>query len=214
MSNFFEELKQLPGKERLNVYALLIAKLSYYNAETIQDKQFIKALMTDIKTLFHNHEQSFTTLAFILNFHLKQHPKISETLKLFINHVIKTTKNSDFLDYFKKTALSKDDLECRIPRFFESNVAINLLQNPSPSTWDSINKVSTNIIKFIDTHYDEKIFEVFLENLGPDPKNSHNPNLPLAFGRYPQKPDIKVIIETLKEQKNFARTMLIHFMFM
>lgn len=214
MSNFFEELKQLPGKERLNVYALLIAKLSYYNAETIQDKQFIKALMTDIKALFHNHEQSFTTLAFILNFHLKQHPKISETLKMFIHHVIKTTKNSDFLDYFKKTALSKDDLECRIPRFFESNVAINLLQNPSRSTWDSINKVSTNIIKFIDTHYDEKIFEVFLENLGPDPKNSHNPNLALAFGRYPQKPDIKVIIETLKEQKNFARTMLIHFMFM
>ncbi|MDF1928929.1 hypothetical protein PGH45_00990 [Legionella pneumophila] len=89
-----------------------------------------------------------------------------------------------------------------------------MLQNPSRSTWDSINKISTNIIKFIDTHYDEKIFEVFLENLGPYPKNSHNPNLALAFGRYHHKPDIKIIIETLKEQKNFARIMLIHFMFM
>ncbi|MDF1928930.1 hypothetical protein PGH45_00995 [Legionella pneumophila] len=117
MFNFFEEIKQLPGKERLNVYALLIAKLSYYNAETIQDKQFIKALMTDIKALFHNHEQSFATLSFILNFHLKQYPKISETLKLFINHVIKTTKNSDFLDYFKKTALSKDDWSAEYPAF-------------------------------------------------------------------------------------------------
>lgn len=214
MSNFFQEVCQLPGKEKLNVHALLITKLSSYNAESIQDKQFIRSIVPDIKNLFHNHEHSFVTLAFVLKHHLKQNPGISEPLKTFISHVIDATKDPSFQNYFKQTKISADNLDCRIARIFESNLAIKMLQNPSPTVWSCINKVSSNIIQFIEKNYDEFLFKKFLENLGPDLENPEQPKLPLAFGRYPTTPDIKQIIETLKEEKNLARIMLIHFMFM
>ncbi|KTD02409.1 hypothetical protein [Fluoribacter gormanii] len=214
MRHFFQEVRQLPGKEKLNVHALLITKLSLYKAEEPQDKLFIRSIIPELKSLFHNHTQSFITLAFTLKHHLKQHPNISEPLKFFINHVIEITKDSDFKNYFKKTKISAEDLECRIARIFESNIATIMLQNPSKTTWACIDKVSNHIIQFIESNYNEKIFDTFLENIGPDPIEPQNPKLALAFGRYAKTPSLKEIIETLKERRNFARIMLIHFMFM
>ncbi|WP_454785524.1 hypothetical protein [Legionella sp. WA2024007413] len=214
MRDFFQEVRQLPGKEKLNVLALIITKLSLHKAAVAQDNQFIRSIISDLKNSFLDHEQSFVTLAFTLKHHLSQHPNISEPLKYFITHVIETTNNSDFLNYFKKPKIHTEDLECRIARIFESNIATVMLQNLSKTTWDCMNKVSNNIIQFIESNYDQKIFDVFLENLGPDPGEPQKPKLALAFGRYSMTPDIKEIIETLKERRNFARIMLIHFMFM
>lgn len=214
MRNFFQEVCQLSGKEPLNVYALLITKLSRYKAETAQDKLFIRSILPDLKNLFLNHEQSFVTLAFTLKHHLKQRSNISEPLKFFISHVLETIQDSAFQSDFKKTKVSAKDLECQAARIFESNIATIMLQNPSKATWDCISTVSNNIIQFIELNYDEELFKTFLEHLGPELNDPHKPNLPLAFGRYSTTPNIKEVIATLKEQRNFARIMLIHFMLM
>lgn len=213
MPNFFDEVKRLSGRNKLNAYALIIAKLSYYNSEIIQDKLFIRDVIPDIKTLFHNHEQSFVVLTFVLKQHLIKHPEISERLKLLIRQIIECVDTSDFQNYFKKTGDRATELDCRVARFFESHIAMNMIQNPSPKIWDCINKISNNIIKFIELNYNETVFNTFLANLGPYQNLSQIPNLALAFGRYDYKPSIMDIIKTLKERKDFVRTMLIHFMF-
>lgn len=214
MPKFFDDLRHLPGKNKLNVYALLIAKLSCYPAETIQDKLMIRSLSKEIKVLFHNHEQQFSVLAFILQQHLNDNKDISENLKLFITAIINDVKHVDFKKYFELSTITEDDFECRVGRFFESNLAVNLLLNPSSKTWACVNKISQRIVDFILAVKEPEVFTRFLENLGPDSESEKIPNLALAFGRCPKKPIIDDVLLTLKEQKDFIRIMLIQFMFM
>ncbi len=214
MDNFFDEVINLPGKEKLNVYALLIAKLSKYDPESVQDKRFIKPVIVELKNLFLNHETSFNVAAFFLKHHLKQHPDISIALNTFIRHVIKTLQDTRFQDYFNKTEIKEEALDCRISRYFESSIAIHLLQNPSQVTWDCVNQISKNIIQFIRAHPDERYYQFFLEDLGPDYNHRDLPNIPLAFGRFAKRPNIEDVLETLTKQNDFAKIMLIHFMFM
>ncbi|WP_428411114.1 hypothetical protein [Legionella sp.] len=174
----------------------------------------IKALIKEIKVLFHNHEQQFSVLGFVLQQNLIQNKAISENLKLFISEIINDVKHPDFKSYFEITTLSIEDLQCRIGRFFESTLAVNMLMNPSPKTWCCINKVSERIIECISLVRQQEAFEPFLADLGPDSKSGKTPNLALAFGRYSNKPTINDVIVTLKEQKDIVRIMLIQFMFM
>ena len=80
MSIFFNEVKQLPGKHRTNVYALLILKLSNYSPTLPDDGRIIKSLLTEIKTCFHDHEQQFSILTFVLKQNLGQYKDISPVL--------------------------------------------------------------------------------------------------------------------------------------
>lgn len=214
MPGFLDDLRLLPGRNKLNVYALLIAKLTCYPATSPHDQSMIRALIMDLKILFHNHEQQFSVLRFILLSTLSEHNKISPNLTRFISNIITEIRDREFQHYFCFSEVTSVDLECRIGRFFESQLAVNLLLDPSPKTWACVNKVSEKIIDLISAVGDPTIFNNFLEDLGPDPETENIPFLPLAFGRYEIPPTLSDVLETLKAQTELNRIMLIQFMFM
>lgn len=213
MNYFFEEATLLSGKDKLNIYLLLITKLSHWQPQSIDENKLITSLINELKILFHNHEQQFTKLENLLNKKLESN-SISERIKGLLKEVIECIKNPAFISYYTKTGIDSSELECRVGRYFESNIAINALENPSPKVWESINKVSDKIIAFIEKKQDKSTFEDFLKNLGPIAESSKIPNLALAFGRFDDRPSINDVIHTLNEKKNISRVMLIHFLFM
>jgi|GEM_PF-3532848 len=214
MSIFFNEVKQLPGKHRTNVYALLILKLSNYSPTLPDDGRIIKSLLTEIKTCFHDHEQQFSILTFVLKQNLGQYKDISPVLLVFLNDVLMSLNNEAFNDYFTKSKVLRRDLECRIQRFFESHIAINLLQNPSIHTWTSVNSISHMIVEFLEENKTHEDLIPFLKDLGPDETYKEYSKLPLAFRRFETRPSIDDVISILKTKSDLGRTMLIHFMFM
>ncbi len=214
MSIFFNEVKQLPGKHRTNVYALLILKLSNYSPTLPDDISIIKSLLSEIKTCFHNHEQQFSILIFFLKQNLGQYKEISPDLLAFLNDVLMSLNNKAFNDYFTKSKVLHRDLECRIQRVFESHIAIKLLENPSIHTWTSVNAISHVIVKFLEENKTHKNLIPFLKNLGPDEIYEEYPKLPLAFRRFLKTPSVDNVIAALKTTSDLGRTMLIHFMFM
>lgn len=214
MATFFEEVKKLPGKNRTNVFALLIAKLSHFKINTLPDVRIIKSLLAEIKTLFHNHEQNFGVLIFILKQNLSQFRGISLSLRLFLVDVIATLDDESLNSYFDNGELEADDLQCRIQRMFESQLATQMLLNPPPAMWDSINKMSESIISLLEGHKELIATTHFLKDLGPGPEGEEIPNLALAFGRFDHTPSVDEVIAVLREQKNLIMTMLIQFLFL
>ncbi|CEK09765.1 hypothetical protein [Legionella hackeliae] len=214
MQQFFNDVRQLPGNNKLNIFALFIAKLSQFACRKPDDAFLLKSLINEVKVLFHNHEQQLGVFVFTLQQNLKQYPKISDELSLFILDVIESMQLDACKEYFANESPTKDDLQCRIGRIFESYLAVDILLNPGANTWRTVNKVSINLIEFIEKNYEADAFKTFLSNLGAEEESPEAPNLALAFGHFDHKPTIEEVIGTLQESKHFARIMLIHFMFM
>ena len=214
MSKFTEEVKQLPGNHRTNVFALLIVKLSGYATELVQDKLIIKSLLSEIKALFHNHDQRFAILSFILKQNLGQYPDLSPSLHFFLKDVIESLNDETFHLYFEKTSFLQSGGGCRLQKIFESQVAIHLLLNPSQGMWTSVNQISDTIISLLECYKTAIGNTGFLLNLGPKEEGSEIPYLPLAFGRFPHTPSVDEVIAVLKDKRNLTTVMLIHFMFM
>lgn len=214
MPKFLDDVLQLPGRNKLNIYVLLIVKLSSRHFELHQDKLIIKSIVSEVKILFHNHEQQLASLIFILRQNLNEHQNISSRLQQAIVDIINSLEDVRLQEHFSKDVVNNEDLSCKVGRFFESHVAVNMLLNPAPDTMACVKTVSTNIIKFIRMNYDKRKFKNFLDNLGPDDESLEAPNVPFAFGRFARKPSIDDVMDVLVEHKNLARIMLIHFMFM
>lgn len=214
MTKFFEEVQQLPGKCRTNVFALLMLKLSNYKPESAHDAPLIKSLLNEIKVCFHNHEQQFGTLSFILKQNRMQYKRISNSLNLFLVDVLTTLDDADFRAYFIKYSISETDLQCRLQRLFESNVAVNMLCNPSQNMWASVNTISEKIISLLEKYKTNKIMVHFLRDLGPSRESDDLPQLALAFGRFSHTPSVDEVIAVLKEGNKLSTVMLIHCLFM
>ena len=214
MFKFANDVRLLPGRHRTHVFALLIAKLVNYSTEVIADKELIRSLVSALKKLFHNHEQHFVGLQFILRQSLVQYRDLSLPLRLFLDEVIATLNDPEFKAYFIKKAVSEVDVDCAFQRQFESHVAVNLLVNPSKALWESVNRLSASIICLLESNTTSKGMVEFLNNLGPLEAFSEEPYMALAFGRFAHQPLLTDVIEVLKDQDNLATVMLIHFMFM
>ena len=214
MPKFFDDVMRLPGRDKLNIYVLLIAKLSVWDSCVLQDKVIVKSIISEVKVLFHNHEQQLASLVFILQQNLNQTPTISDNLRLAIVDVINALQNDRLQRHFTKNTITQDDLHCQTGRFFESHLAVNMLLNPGENTLGCVKKISNNIIEYIRLNYTDKKFNRFLDNLGPDEEDSEKPCVPFGFGRFAHRPTIRDVIDVLQEHQNFPRIMAIHFMFM
>ena len=214
MPKFFDDVLRLPGRDKLNIYVLLIAKLSAMDPDFLQDKVIIKSIVSEVKVLFHNHEQKLASLVFILQQNLKQSPGISDNLKLALVDVINALQDDSLQRNFTKNTITKDDLHCQAGRIFESHLTVNMLLNPGENTLACVKKVSKNIIEYIKLNSEKQTFKRFLDNLGPDEEDAEGPCVPFGFGRFSHRPTIHNVIEVLQEHQNFPRIMAIHFMFM
>lgn len=214
MPTFFAEVSQLPGKNRTNVFALLVAKLSHYKPKLPEDILLIKSLLLEVKALFHNHEQRFGILDFILRQHLGEYKHISSPLKEFLIEVCATLKDAKFNEYFTKKIDSETDIECNLQRIFESHVATCVLLNPGRSMWAGINRISKTISDILAANKENKSLHLFLRDLGPSSESAEVPYLALSFGRFTHVPSVDEVIAVLKAQDNLTTTMLIHFLFM
>ncbi len=214
MFKFAEDVMQLPGRHRTDVFALLIAKLACYPAVLLGDKRLIKSLVSEIKILFHNHEQHFAGLQFIIRQNMAQYRSLSLPLGSFLMDVLASLGHLTLNDYFKKTNLDEKDLACSFQRYFESQLATHLLLNPSQMMWDSVNEVSKGIIFLLEGNITDTPVDLFLDNLGPLEPLSEEPLLALAFGRFAHRPKVVEVIAVLKDKNQLATIMLIHFMFM
>ncbi|QRN02600.1 hypothetical protein GH742_01200 [Legionella sp. MW5194] len=214
---FFDDLKKLPYRDRSNVYALLISKLTAYAAESvpIEDKIVCNGMIKEIKELFFNHEQEWGVLGFILKQYLAKHARnLSVTLFGFLNEVLAQLDSNEFKNYFNHKEITAEALDCRLQRLFESHLAINLLEKPNQKIWASVNKVSQFIVSLLIKYNNEEEYALFLDDLGPDPKDSEIPNLALAFARFKMRPSLDEVIKVLLRQEDLAQVLLIQFMFM
>ncbi|MFJ1269373.1 hypothetical protein ACD661_12465 [Legionella lytica] len=210
---FSEEVKQMQGKDKSNVFALFITKLSYYSCPGQEDKQLIDSIIKNIKPYFFNHSYNFLVLEDLIKYKLSLYKLISKPLAAFLQEVVECIKNRDFKKYFEHDTIQHEDLECRVQRVFESNLAIKILSNPSKGMWKSINKISLAIISLLKKYRHQSFLNEFLDDLGPSIDSKDMPHLALAFGRFAHRPSIGEVIETLKKQDDFVQIMLIHFMF-
>lgn len=214
MPNFAEEVKELPGVYKSNIFGLLIAKLSNFSTELVEDKLIIRSLLYDIKVFFHNHSQQLAALTFILKQNLSEYKGLSTILLSFITEVVNSLEDPSFLTYFEKKASDAPDTQCRLQRIFESHVATKMLLNPSKGMWASVNHISDVIVGCLESGGLDKAFELFLTNLGPRETSSEMPHLALAFGHFDHTPTIDEVVTVLKAKSNLTLTMLIHFLFM
>ncbi|AHE68406.1 hypothetical protein [Legionella oakridgensis] len=213
-SHFASDLLLLPPHNKASIYSLLIAKLGKFQAKTMVDYQQIRSLVTVLKELMLNHEQSLL----VLNFHLKQTIStrgISSPLKGFLEDVIVAFSNEQLGQSFNIAEVTEDKLEARIPRQLESQLAIHLLHSPSPRMWESVNRVSAVIIALIDKHRDRpELFSKFLQHIHGKADHELEPTLPFAFAHFPSPKNLDDVITLLADANDLAAVMLIQFMFM
>jgi len=212
MNKLLEELSTMPGRNKGNIFVLLIVKLSTYQNNNQHDINLIHSLTKEIRILFNNHSQNLGTLSFFIKQNLAQFRHCSPGLILFLNEVVKSLEDHDLIDFFSIKEIEKSDIGCNIQRLFESSFAINVLDCPSDSVWNCIKKISNKIIEIIEKNTDGNYYE-FLANLGPNKLKNNEPNLALAFGRFTIKPTLEDVLDTLRENKNIHTILLIHFMF-
>jgi len=217
MPKFYNEVRKIPGRNKLNIFGLFIAKIKNLKALTTKDRQLTHALIKEVKRLFENHEQSLTTLSFIIKqYLLKNKASLSPHLIFFLKDVIDSIDNSDMKTYYQITFddMREADLSCEFARRFESEVAVQLLMNPSKVMLDTIKGISTKIIKILQGRIPEHIFTEFLSGLGPEEPGTDLPYYAFSFGRFSKTPSLARVIDTLQSGRDFHRIMLIHFLFM
>lgn len=207
---FGSDLLKLPRQDYTTIFILLLTKLKFISDLQINavDYQQIKVLSSILKKAILDHTQGVN----VINFHLKQTiktPGLSSLLVELLRDVIQFFNTFD-----KKTQLSPPDLETRIQRQVESQVAISLLQHPSKQMWECVGKVSIKIIDLIKQNaHEPELFVTFLKNINGIPGDENTPIIPFYFSHFFNK-GLDEVIKTLEEGNNLADVMLIHFAFM
>lgn len=211
--NFAEDLSKLASRNKTSIYTLLLVKLSNFPIKSRVDQYYVNSLSDVLKKMILDHSQSLA----VLLFHLKQTIPItglSPQIQRFLTDVVLTLKKLDVIKNFSIEEITETSLDTRISRQLESQLAITLLQSPSPKMWNSVNKISATIISLIQAAENPEFFSSLLHHVNGKKGNEVEPNIPLAFAHFSSTKTLNDIITILQEGDDLASVMLIQFMFM
>ena len=212
--SFSEDLLGLPQGNKTSIYILLLAKLNNFSIKNDVDYQQVKSLNAVLKQMILNHCQGLK----LLLFHVKQTITIrglSSQFQAFLKDVHLALKSAEITRNSSIKEITETDLEARISRQLESQIAIHLLQSPSQAMWNSVNKISQSIIELINIHADKpELFSSFLHNINGKKDSELEPNIPLAFAHFSSTKTLDDVVAILHEGNDLSSVMLIQFMFM
>lgn len=212
-SDFKLAASVLPQRET-SIYFLLLAQIENLSPNNSVDHQQIKFLVASLKKSILNHEQSLVLLNFNIQ-HAMATPGISLEFKDFLREASSAVKGTEYKKPDPSDNVTELDLEARIHRQMESQLAIHLLQSPTSNMWASINRVSAIIINLISKFTGSpEVFKTFLVHINGKEGAPLEPTIPLAFSHFSEKKNLDDVIELLASGTDLAAVMLIQFMFM
>lgn len=191
-------------KTKIEAYLFTICELQNINKSHKSD--VIKKIVNEIKVFVENHEQDINKLTDILNkLQNNKEVNLNENESQFIEKLLNALNESTF------ELTEKERFENPLGRRFESEIQIELLENPTSAMLASVHNVSKRIIKVI-RQLEKKGKTEELDILEFSCKaGSHA----ISLGGFKNRPSLEMIKKILREndKKHLPEIMHIHFKF-